>query len=70
MAFVGAWVSVLLTLMLARGAEQTLRLLLAGVVVGVVLGAVTSLVTLAFPQTLPAMQAFLLGNTSMRSGQA
>ena len=70
MAFVGAWVAVLLTLMLARGAEQTLRLLLAGVVVGVVLGAVTSLVTLAFPQTLPAMQSFLLGNTSMLSGQA
>ena len=70
MAFVGAWVAVLLTLMLARGAEQTLRLLLAGVVVGVVLGAVTSLVTLAFPQTLPAMQSFLLGNTTMLSGQA
>jgi iron complex transport system permease protein len=70
MAFVGAWVAVLLTLMLARGAEQTLRLLLAGVVVGVVLGAVTSLVTLAFPETLPAMQSFLLGNTSMLSGQA
>ena len=58
MAFVGAWVAVLLTLMLARGAEQTLRLLLAGVVVGVVLGSITSLVTLAFPKTLPAMQSF------------
>lgn len=70
MAFIGACLAVLLTLVLARGAEQTLRLLLAGVVVGVVLGAVTSLVSLAFPQILPAMQSFLLGNTSLLSGQA
>ena len=70
MAFIGAWVAVLLTLLLARGAEHTLRLLLAGVVVGVVLGAVTSMVTLAFPHSLPAMQSFLLGNTSMLSAQA
>jgi len=70
MAFVGAWAAVLLTLLLAKGVEHTLRLLLAGVVVGVVLGALTSLLTLVFPQTLPAMQSFLLGNTSMLSGQA
>ena len=70
MAFVGAWAAVLLTLLLARGVEHTLRLLLAGVVVGVVLGALTSLLTLVFPQTLPAMQSFLLGNTSMLSAQA
>ena len=38
-AFVGALAAVGLTLALARGAQQTLRLLLAGVVVGVVLGA-------------------------------
>ena len=40
-AFVGAVLAVVLTLVLARGVQQTLRLLLAGVVVGVVLGAVT-----------------------------
>ena len=70
MAFVGAWAAVLLTLLLSKGVEHTLLLLLAGVVVGVVLGALTSLLTLVFPQTLPAMQSFLLGNTSMLSGQA
>ena len=37
MVGVGAVAAVLLTLALARGAQQTLRLLLAGVVVGVVL---------------------------------
>ncbi len=36
-AFAGAVLAVLLTLLLARGVQQTLRLLLAGVVVGVVL---------------------------------
>ena len=40
-AFVGALVGVLLTLVLARGAQQTVRLLLAGVVVGVVLAALS-----------------------------
>ncbi|MEY4980492.1 MAG: hypothetical protein RLZZ352_2762 [Pseudomonadota bacterium] len=62
-AFVGAVAAVLLTLALARGVQHTLRLLLAGVVVGVVLGALTSLVTLTAPDTLPAMQAFMLGST-------
>jgi iron complex transport system permease protein len=62
-AFVGAVLAVLLTLALARGVQHTLRLLLAGVVVGVVLGALTSLVTLTAPDTLPAMQAFMLGST-------
>ena len=38
-AFVGAFAGVGLTLLLARGAQQTPRLLLAGVVVGVVLSA-------------------------------
>jgi iron complex transport system permease protein len=70
MAFVGAWLAVLLTLVLAKGVEHTLRLLLAGVVVGVVLGALTSLLTLVSPQILPAMQSFLLGNTSMLNWQA
>jgi iron complex transport system permease protein len=63
-AFVGAVLAVLLTLALARGVQQTMRLLLAGVVVGVVLGAVTSLITLSAPDTLQAMQAFMLGSTA------
>ena len=54
-AFAGAVLAVLLTLMLARGVHQTLRLLLAGVVVGVVLGAVTSLATLLHPEALLAV---------------
>ncbi len=63
-AFVGAVLAVLLTLMLARGVQQTLRLLLAGVVVGVVLGALDSLVALLQPQVLQAMQGFMLGSTA------
>ena len=63
-AFVGAVLAVLLTLVLARGVQQTLRLLLAGVVVGVVLGALASLVVLFEPQVLQAMQGFMLGSTS------
>ena len=63
-AFAGAVLAVVLTLMLARGVQQTLRLLLAGVVVGVVLGALASLVGLFEPQVLQAMQGFMLGSTS------
>lgn len=63
-AFVGAVLAVLLTLVLARGVQHTLRLLLAGVIVGVVLGAVASLVTLLRPDVLQGMQGFLLGSTS------
>ncbi len=63
-AFAGAVFAVMLTLSLARGVQQTLRLLLAGVIVGVVLGAVTSLVLLFSPDSLQAMQSFLLGSTS------
>ena len=63
-AFVGAVAAVLLTLMLAKGVQHTLRLLLAGVVVGVVLGALTSLVLLFSPDILQAMQSFMLGTTS------
>ena len=63
LAFVGALGGVALTLVLARGAAQTFRLLLAGVVVGVVLGAFTSLILLMSPDSLQAMQAFLLGST-------
>jgi len=64
-AFVGTLAGVGLTLVLARGVEQTLRLLLAGVVVGVVLNALTNLATLWSPDILRAMQAFLLGNTGL-----
>jgi iron complex transport system permease protein len=63
-AFVGAALSVLLTLLLARGAQHTMRLLLAGVIVGVVFGAVASLITLMRPDVMQAMQGFLLGSTS------
>jgi iron complex transport system permease protein len=63
-AFVGAVLAVLLTLVLARGVQHTLRLLLAGVIVGVVLGALASLITLLRPDVLQGMQGFLLGSTS------
>ncbi len=62
-AFVGALGGVLLALVLAQGVQQTLRLLLAGVVVGYVLGAVRDLVQLAQPDILQAMQGFTLGIT-------
>ncbi len=62
-AFAGAVLGVLLTLLLARGVQQTLRLLLAGVIVGVVLGAARDLLTTAAPDTLQAMQGFMLGST-------
>ena len=62
-AFAGAVGGVLLTLTLAKGVHHTLRLLLAGVIVGVVLGAVKDLITIAVPDILQAMQAFMLGST-------
>ena len=63
-AFVGGVLAVLLTLVLARGVQHTLRLLLAGVIVGVVFGAVASLITLMRPDVWQGMQGFLLGSTS------
>jgi iron complex transport system permease protein len=63
-AFFGAVAGVALTLLLARGAAHTLRLLLAGVVVGVLLGAVSDLVTVVSPDALRGKQVFLLGSTS------
>jgi iron complex transport system permease protein len=69
-AFVGAVLAVLLTLVFARGVQQTLRLLLAGVVVGVVLGAVTSMMSLLQPQVQQAMQGFMLGSTAFVSWTA
>lgn len=62
-AFVGAMAGVSLTLSLARGAKETTRLLLSGVVVGVVLSAVGDLITSAAPEALRGKQAFLLGST-------
>lgn len=62
-AFVGAVLAVLLTLLLAKGVQHTLRLLLAGVIVGVVLGAFTSLILLLTPEIMQAMQSFMLGST-------
>lgn len=63
-AFVGAVLAVLLTLLLAKGVQHTLRLLLAGVIVGVVLGAITSLILLLTPEIMQAMQSFMLGSTA------
>ena len=63
-AFIGATAAVLLTLLLAKGVQHTLRLLLAGVVVGVVLGAFTSLVLIFNPELMQSMQAFMLGSTA------
>ena len=62
-AFAGAVLGVWLTLLLARGVQHTLRLLLAGVVVGVVLGAGKDLALLWVPDIMRAMQAFMLGST-------
>lgn len=69
-AFVGAVLAVLLTLVLARGVQHTLRLLLAGVIVGVVLGAMASLITLMRPDVMQGMQGFLLGSTSFMGWNA
>lgn len=64
-AFLGAVLAVLLTLLLARGVQQTLRLLLAGVIVGVVLGAAKDLLTIASTDILQAIQGFMLGSTGL-----
>lgn len=62
-AFAGSVLGVSLTLVLARGAQHTVRLLLAGVIVGVVLGAASDMVTTFAPDALRGKQAFLLGST-------
>lgn len=62
-AFAGALGGVLLTLILARGAQHTLRLLLCGVVVGVVLSAIGDLVAQGAPDALRGRQVFMLGTT-------
>lgn len=62
-AFAGSVAGVALTLLLARGAQHTARLLLSGVIVGVLLGAASDLITLLSPAALRARQMFLLGST-------
>ncbi|GAB1386599.1 iron ABC transporter permease [Melaminivora sp.] len=69
-AFIGATGAVLLTLLLARGVQHTLRLLLAGVVVGVVLSAARDLIQVAHPNILEAMQVFTMGSTAFVGWQA
>ena len=64
MAFVGAALAVLLTLVLAQGVQNSLRLVLAGVVVGVVLGAARDMLELRYPDILQPMKAFGLGSTA------
>ncbi|VWX63036.1 Iron complex transport system permease protein [Burkholderiales bacterium 8X] len=64
-AFIGAVLAVCLTLALAAGVQQTLRLLLAGVIVGVVLGAVKDLLTIASADLLQSLQGFILGSTGL-----
>ena len=64
-AFMGALAGVSVTLLMARGAAHTMRLLLAGVVVGVVLGAFTQLMMVWSGEAWRVMQAFMLGNTAM-----
>lgn len=69
-AFAGAMGAVLLTLLLSKGALQTMRLLLAGVIVGVVLGSATALLTLMTPDIMRPMQAFMLGTTGFLGWQS
>ncbi len=69
-AFAGALLGVGLTLLLGFGAQQTLRLLLAGVVVGVMLSALGELVTTMAPDALRGKQAFLLGSTGFLSWES
>ena len=64
LAFVGALLAVWVTVLLARGVQHTVRLLLAGVIVGVMIGAVTALLSMWRPELLMAMQGFLLGSTA------
>jgi len=63
-AFIGSLAGVAMTLTLAAGAVQTLRLLLSGVVVAVLLGALSDLITVVSPDALRGKQAFMLGSTS------
>jgi len=63
-AWIGACVSIALTILLARGVLQTASLLLSGIVVGFLLSAMTALLLLSKPEMWRTMQVFLLGSTS------
>lgn len=64
-AFVGALAGVFGALVLARGADHSLRLLLAGVVVGFITGAAKDLVAQRAPGILSTLQAYSLGSTGL-----
>jgi iron complex transport system permease protein len=66
-AFGGALLGVGLTVVMGRGTQNALRLLLAGVVVGVMLSALGDMVTTMAPDALRGKQAFLLGSTGFLS---
>lgn len=65
LSFIGALTGVVLTLLLARGAAHTHRLLLAGLVVGIVLGSLTDLVSTFVPDAWRQRQGLLLGQTNL-----
>ena len=67
-AFAGAVAAVLLTITLARGAANPVRLLLAGVIVGMILAAVVSLLGVLQPSLLLTLQSFSLGTTNRIDG--
>lgn len=69
-AFVGAGAAVMFTVLISRGVQHTLRLLLAGVIVGVTLGALSSWFSLLRPEVLRLMQSFMLGSTGLLSWPA
>lgn len=64
-AFIGALLGVLASLILAGGYQNSLRLLLSGVVISVILGAANSLFTFIRPNLFQSIQSFMLGNTSL-----
>jgi iron complex transport system permease protein len=66
-AFLGAFIGVLASLILAGGYRNSLRLLLSGVVISVILGAANSLFTFVRPDLFQSIQSFMLGNTTLLS---
>lgn len=64
-AFLGAFIGVLASLLLAGGYRSSLRLLLSGVVISVILGAANSLFTFIRPDLFQSIQSFMLGNTTL-----
>jgi iron complex transport system permease protein len=70
-AFVGALAGVSSTLLLARGAANSLRVLLAGMVVGVLAAALSDALAFLGPSEIwRDRQAFMLGSTSFLSWQS